>query len=200
MRCTAWSLRSLTLTFNLDNVEGPSFVNTLFTALRSKSYIPYSAAPSSSSNYASASTSADGGIPIPLDGLLNTSPQASERGRKRGAENDDYDAHGPSKGPRLNQEGQFSRYGRGDGRSSWGGRGERGGRMNMPGRADFMDGGMAGMDMGMGANGAMGMGMNGRNGQNYRPPDQRRGICRDYHSELPRLRPSLLTAYFGVVR
>ena len=51
--------------------------------------------------------------------------------------------------------------------------------MNVSGRADYMDGGMAGMDGGMGAN--------GRNGHNYRPPDQRRGICRDYHSESTRL-------------
>ena len=50
--------------------------------------------------------------------------------------------------------------------------------MNLSGRADFMDGGMSGMDMGMGMN------MNGRNGHTYRPPDQRRGICRDYHSKL----------------
>ena len=47
--------------------------------------------------------------------------------------------------------------------------------MDVNGRPDYMDGGMAGMDMGMGMNG-----MNGR-GQNYRPPE-RRGICRDYHS------------------
>lgn len=52
--------------------------------------------------------------------------------------------------------------------------------MDMNGaRADSMDGGMGGMPMGM--NGGA-MGMNGRGGQNYRPPDQRRGICRDYHS------------------
>ena len=90
-------------------------------------------------------------------------------------EQDDNDTHVPSKGARLNQDGQFSRYGgRGDGRSSWGGRGDRNGaRMDMNGaRADFMDGGMDSVNMGM----------NGRGGQNYRPPEQRRGICRDYHS------------------
>ncbi|KAI0361838.1 hypothetical protein OH77DRAFT_466862 [Trametes cingulata] len=167
--------------------ECPSFVDTLFTALRTKSYLPYSATPSAgypstSTSTAGASTSAgDVGIPIPLDGLLNPPPPHSpERGRKRGIDHDEYDAHGPAKGPRLNSDAQFSRYGaRGD-RSSWGGRGERGerdrgGRMDLAGRPDFMDGGMAGMDMGAGMNG-----MNGR-GPNYRPPE-RRGICRDYHN------------------
>ncbi|KAH9921931.1 uncharacterized protein BXZ73DRAFT_39181 [Epithele typhae] len=156
----------------------PAFVDTLFTALRSKSYLPYSAVPSSSDRPAP-STSADGGIPIPLDGLFGPSSQPSDRGRKRGIDGTDYDSHGPSKGARLNHDGQSSRYGRGDGRSAWSGRGERGGRMNVSGRADFMDGGMAGMEMNTGMNG---MGMNGRNGQSYRPPDQRRGICRDYHN------------------
>ncbi|KAH9853210.1 hypothetical protein C2E23DRAFT_778151 [Lenzites betulinus] len=158
--------------------ECSTFVDTLFTALRTKSYLPYSATPAaSSSTYPSSSTSADVGIPIPLDGLLNPTPVSPERTRKRGIDSDDYDAHGPSKGSRLNNDGQFSRYGRND-RSSWGGRGDRadrGGRMNVTGRPDFMDGGMAGMDMGMGMNG-----MDGR-GQNYRPPE-RRGICRDYHN------------------
>ncbi|KAI0757205.1 hypothetical protein C8Q80DRAFT_1092235 [Daedaleopsis nitida] len=162
--------------------ECSSFVDTLFIALRTKSYLPYSATPSSSSapNYPSSSTSTDGGIPIPLDGLVHASDSSPERGRKRGIDQDDYDSHGPSKGARLNQDGQFSRYGgREDGRSSWGGRNDRNGaRMDMNGaRADFMDGGMGGMGMNGG-----GMGMNGRGGQNYRPPEQRRGICRDYHN------------------
>ncbi|RPD81799.1 hypothetical protein L226DRAFT_7819 [Lentinus tigrinus ALCF2SS1-7] len=154
--------------------ECSPFVDTLFTALRTKSYLPYSDAPSSSTSpaYASSSTSADAGIPIPLDGLVNPQSTSPDRSRKRGYDQDDYDSHGPSKGARLNQDGQFSRYGgRGDNRSSWGGRGDRGARMELNGgRADFMDGGMAGM------------GMNGRVGQNYRPPEQRRGICRDYHN------------------
>jgi RNA-binding protein 26 len=40
--------------------------------------------------------------------------------------------------------------------------------------------------MGMnGMNGMVGMGgmMNGRRPQGYQPPDQKRGICRDYHSQ-----------------
>ncbi|KAI0639206.1 hypothetical protein C8Q77DRAFT_46053 [Trametes polyzona] len=158
--------------------ECPTFVDTLFTALRTKSYLPYSATPSTSTYPSSSTTtSADVGIPIPLDGLLNPTPVSPERGRKRGIDSDDYDAHGPSKGPRLHGDSQFSRHGRND-RSSWGGwgdRGDRSGRMDVNGRPDHMDGGMAGMDMGMGMNG-----MNGR-GQNYRPPE-RRGICRDYHN------------------
>ncbi|OSD06024.1 hypothetical protein PYCCODRAFT_1070348 [Trametes coccinea BRFM310] len=146
--------------------ESASFVNTLFTVLRTKSYLPYSATPSTS--YPSSSTNADAGIPIPLDGLINPPAQSPERGRKRGID-DEYEVHGPSKGPRLNNDGQFSRYGRND-RTSWGGRGDRGGRMDVNGRPDFMDGGMVGMDGGM----------NGR-GPGYRPPE-RRGICRDYHN------------------
>ena len=59
------------------------------------------------------------------------------------------------------------------------------------GRADYMDGGMQAVEMnmgmngggGMGMNGRGGMGMNGRGGQGYRPPEMRRGICRDYHSK-----------------
>lgn len=51
------------------------------------------------------------------------------------------------------------------------------------GRADYMDGGMQAVEMNMGMNGGGGMGMNGRGGQGYRPPEMRRGICRDYHSK-----------------
>ena len=180
--------------------EGSSFGDTLFTALRTKSYLPYSATPSSPSFASSSTAAGDGGIPIPLDALLtatsNSNPTSSpsERGRKRGID-DDHDQHGPSKGARLNHDGQFSRYssrGYSDDRSPWGGRGDRGGRMAMNGgRADYMDGGMQAVEMnmgmngggGMGMNGRGGMGMNGRGGQGYRPPEMRRGICRDYHSK-----------------
>lgn len=172
--------------------EGSSFVDTLFTALRTKSYLPYSATPSSPSFASSSTAAGDGGIPIPLDALLtatsNSNPTSSpsERGRKRGID-DDHDQHGPSKGARLNHDGQFSRYssrGYSDDRSPWGGRGDRGGRMAMNGgRADYMDGGMQAVEMNMGMNGGGGMGMNGRGGQGYRPPEMRRGICRDYHSK-----------------
>lgn len=90
--------------------------------------------------------------------------------------NDDRDGRPPSKGPRLSVDGQFSRYSNGrDSRSTgaWsGGQNRTGGQ-------------------GMVMNGVMGSGMNGSNQnlnnrrpQNYQPPDQRKGICRDYHSAL----------------
>ncbi|PCH33451.1 hypothetical protein WOLCODRAFT_135145 [Wolfiporia cocos MD-104 SS10] len=158
--------------------EGPSFIDTLFTALRTKSYLPYSST-SPSAGYPSSSTSIDTGIPIPLDALLSPSTPTppEQRGRKRSLDMDDRDGHPPAKGSRLN-DGQFSRYGRGDNRSSWGGRGERGSRMGISGRADYMDGGMQGMGGGHGASGAMGP-SNGRI-PSYQPPEQTRGICRDY--------------------
>ena len=113
----------------------------------------------------------DNGIPIPLDALL-TATSPSDRGRKRSLELEDRDSR-PSKGPRLGDDGQFARYGRG----SWGAREGRGGRMMLSGRADYMDGGMNGaMELGMGGNS-----MNGRGG--FRPQERGRGICRDYHSE-----------------
>ncbi|KAL6304235.1 hypothetical protein BKA93DRAFT_301444 [Sparassis latifolia] len=155
--------------------KGPSFIDTLFTALRTKSYLPYSAASPSSGYLPSSTPSVDTGIPIPLDALLSPSiPTSPDRGRKRSIDHDDHEMRPPTKGPRLNGDGQFSRYGRNDSRSSWGGRGERGGRMAMNGRSDYVEGSMnGGMDGGMGH-------INGR-GPQYRPPD-RRGICRDYHN------------------
>lgn len=119
----------------------------------------------------------DAGIPIPLDGLMNSNEFVSpDRRRKRSLDQDDREYRIP-KGPRLNDDGPLQRYDRGD-RGSWG-RGERGGRMAIQGRADYMDGGMNGaMDM------AMNGGMDGRG--SYRPPGRGRGICRDYHSEFAR--------------
>ncbi|OBZ79524.1 hypothetical protein A0H81_00580 [Grifola frondosa] len=161
--------------------EGPSFVETLFTALRTKSYLPYSASASSSGFPSSSTQAIDTGIPIPLDGLLTPSmPTSPERARKRNIDHDERDGRPPAKGQRLNNDTQFSRYGRNEGRSSWGGRGDRGGRTGVNGRGDYMDVAMGGTDMVMGGmNGVMGP-MNGR-GQSYRPPE-RRGICRDYHN------------------
>ncbi|KAI0082217.1 hypothetical protein K474DRAFT_1634213 [Panus rudis PR-1116 ss-1] len=155
----------------LENETTP-FIDTLFTALRTKSYLPYTE-PAPAPAAASTSTQpADGGIPIPLDALLAPAPTNSpERSRKRGYDYDDDTR--PVKGPRLSDDSQYGRYGRHDNRSQWGevrDRGERGSRMGLNGRADFMDGGM---------NGAMDMGRTNNRGPR---PDQRRGICRDYYN------------------
>ncbi|KAF8887920.1 hypothetical protein CPB84DRAFT_1837655 [Gymnopilus junonius] len=157
--------------------ECSSFIDTLFTVIRTKSYLPYNAAPPSPS---SASKSLDTGIPIPLDVLL---PQSQERTRKRSNTDDERDGRPPAKGPRLNQDGQFSRYGNGDGRMGL----QSSGGWSRPQMDRFRDGGMgAGMAMYHGQMGGMGMngmgGVNGRRPQGYQPPDQKRGICRDYHN------------------
>lgn len=48
-----------------------------------------------------------------------------------------------------------------------------------------MNGGMDAYNMAM--MGGMGPMNGGRRPQPYQPPDQKRGICRDYHSEFPRI-------------
>jgi RNA-binding protein 26 len=155
--------------------ECASFIETLFTVIRTKSYLPYNAvgAPSSS---------LDNGIPIPLDALLTSSSISPDRTRKRSNTDDDRDGRPPAKNPRLG-DGPYNGYGGGDGRVG----------PQAPGgwtRPPYRDGGM-GMGMGMnnfnnqmGMVGMNGMGpMNGRRPQGYQPPDQiKRGICRDYHS------------------
>jgi hypothetical protein len=151
--------------------EAPSFIDTLFIVLRTKSYLPYTSSPphlqaSSSSNPQAGET----GIPIPLDSLLSNNATSPERAQKRSHEGGDHDAHRPAKGPRLGADSQFSRYANGrDGRPTgqWGGRFDRNERQGMPN----------GMGPGMGN-------MNGQRIQTYQPPDQRKGICRDYHSTL----------------
>ncbi|EPQ60916.1 hypothetical protein GLOTRDRAFT_118964 [Gloeophyllum trabeum ATCC 11539] len=152
--------------------EGPPFIDQLFAALRSKSYLPYSAASPPPTPSGSALDN-DNGIPIPLDGLLTPSIPSPERGRKRSFDFDERDGRPPAKSARVSNDGQFSRYsnGRGDHRStgSWGARPERFPRGNRE-FADPMDSGMMGMAGGM----------NGRLGQAYQPPGQKRGICRDY--------------------
>ncbi|KAI6153289.1 hypothetical protein BKA82DRAFT_1002466 [Pisolithus tinctorius] len=96
------------LTIQLDEFlekEGPPFIDTLFTVLRTKSYLPYDntlAYPSSSTHHPN-----DVGIPIPLDGLIQNNSTSPERGQKRSLE---YDDHRPVKGPRLSASGPFSRY------------------------------------------------------------------------------------------
>ncbi|KAG6850328.1 hypothetical protein H0H93_014903 [Arthromyces matolae] len=160
--------------------------------LRTKSYLPYSAASPPPPSPPFASKNLDNGIPIPLDALLSpTLAPTPERSLKRNIENDERDGRAPAKGPRLTTEGQFSRYSnaqdaRSETRSTggWSGRGDQrqGGRDN---RAEMfgagLGGGMVIPGMMMPAMTSMGQ-MNGRRSQVYQPPDQKRGICRDYHN------------------
>lgn len=152
--------------------ECPPFVDTLFTVLRTKSYLPYTAEPPPP-------RSIDSGIPIPLD-LITPSPaeSSSDRSRKRSIEADDRDGRPSVKGARVSSDGQFSRYGNGGGRSSghWEERGEEE-RGN-----GYTNGGMDAYSVPM--MGGMGHMNGGRRPQSYQPPDQKRGICRDYHSEF----------------
>jgi len=151
--------------------EGPPFIDALFTTLRTKSYLPYTSPPPPPAPL----LPTDNGIPIPLDALIPSgSSSPPDRNRKRPS---DYeDSLRPPKGPRMSQDGPFSRHGphRGPGWSNgnWSGSGPGGpGRTGFPGSSD-------------GVNGGMGQRMNGRgpSGQ-YHPPGQGRGICRDYYSE-----------------
>ncbi|XP_006454808.1 hypothetical protein AGABI2DRAFT_198413 [Agaricus bisporus var. bisporus H97] len=150
--------------------ECPPFVDTLFTVLRTKSYLPYTSEPAPP-------RAVDSGIPIPLD-LITPSPSDSnmERGRKRSLEADDRDGRPPAKGARVSSEEEFSRYGNGSGRSSgqWEGRGGDGRR------GDYVNGRMDAYHVPM--MGGMGQ-MNGvRRPHSYYPPEQKRGICRDYYN------------------
>jgi len=177
----SFRFRSLTrkadvLTIFTPCAECSAFIDTLFTVIRTKSYLPYNATPSSPK-------ALDNGIPIPLE-ILTPAP-APDRSRKRSSADDERDGRPPAKTQRLNNDGNFSRYGNGVGPQQSGGWSRQ--------QADrFRDGGM-GMGMGMGGYpmqmGGMsmnGMGvMNGRRPQGYQPPDQKRGFCRDYHSAYP---------------
>jgi len=143
--------------------ECAGFINTLFTVLRTKSYMPYVAAEDSPPLQVTPLDNHDG-IPIPLDGLLTPSPDT--RPKKRSNPGNDGDER-PHKGPRLNNDAGFSRYGDDAARSA-------GGWMGMHGYAGPRMGGMNPFPVPP----------NGRQSQGYQPPDQKRGICRDYHSSL----------------
>ncbi|KAF8971585.1 hypothetical protein BDZ97DRAFT_1253118 [Flammula alnicola] len=168
----------------LEKAECRSFIDTLFTVIRTKSYLPYNAVAESPSF---PSRSLDNGIPIPLDALLSPTSTSPERTRKRSTTDDERDGRPPAKGPRLNNDGQFSRYGNGGGDGRMAPQSSGGWT-----RPPFRDGGMGmgapmgpygGHMPGMGMNAMNGMGvMNGRRPQGYQPPDQKRGICRDYHN------------------
>lgn len=161
--------------------ECSSFIDTLFTVLRTKSYLPYSAHSPASPSFPSKSI--DTGIPIPLDGLISPSTSSPhEQNRKRSIDHDERDGR-PAKGPRIGTEAQFPRYtnghaGRMENRpaTGWSGRTER---LSSSGYRE-------GADMYGGVVGVLGMNsplqMSGRRPQVYLPPDQKRGICRDYHS------------------
>ncbi|KAJ7630692.1 hypothetical protein FB45DRAFT_543378 [Roridomyces roridus] len=142
----------------LEKAECPPFIDTLFTVLRTKSYLPYGTGPSTSSF-----PTADTGIPIPLD---NPTPSDSpSRTRKRSFDSDGLEGQPPAKGPRLSSEGQFSRYS--DGNQSTGSWGVPRPSNGFPPNVIGMNGGGQ---------------MNGRRGLPYQPPEQKRGICRDYHN------------------
>lgn len=120
------------LTVQLDEFlekEGPPFIDTLFTVLRTKSYLPYDNAPA----YSSSSTQHphDVGIPIPLDGLIQNNSTSTERGQKRSIE---YDDHRPVKGPRLSASGPFSRYPEAQDYRAWEDRSDRTGMGGMNGQ------------------------------------------------------------------
>jgi hypothetical protein len=135
------------LLFDIHNlsigVECIPFIDTLFTVLRTKSYLPY--------GQTSPASPMDTGIPIPLDALLSP----NDRSRKRSIDNDERDGRPPTKAPRLSADGTFSRYN---------------------GRNDTTE---------SRSTGGWGQHQNGRQSQPYRPPDIKRGICRDYHSPYP---------------
>lgn len=133
-----------------------AFVDTLFAALRSKSYVPYSSTPATYDH--TSAKPQDIGIPIPLDlftSPLSTSPEGN---RKRSHEDDDRDARGPPKGPRLGNDAYFNRnaYANGSNQSdNWQ-------RTPMDGpRGDFNTNGVGPR----------------QNGRVMLP----RGVCRDYH-------------------
>ncbi|EJD04034.1 uncharacterized protein FOMMEDRAFT_106444 [Fomitiporia mediterranea MF3/22] len=85
------------------------FVDTLFAALRSKSYVPYTTSPGSFP--ASTEKARDAGIPIPLDALISpSSTSPTDRGTKRSHDGDDRETRGPPKGPRLSNEAYFARH------------------------------------------------------------------------------------------
>lgn len=99
--------------------ECAPFLDSLFKALRSQSYLPYS------TDTPSASTTGDG-IPIPIEAYLPPTIPTSPR-RKRGLEDDG--SHRPSKGPRLSEDGNFARFpGGGDAMNGYAGMGYSNGR------------------------------------------------------------------------
>ncbi|KAF8302590.1 hypothetical protein DL93DRAFT_2160767 [Clavulina sp. PMI_390] len=114
--------------------EASPFVEKLFRAIRSKSYLPYEDVQPSSSD----------GIRIPVDAALGP------RGTKRGADDDSGFARQPPKGPRLSSDGPGRRP-----------QADRGGPRNSDGRGGRGGGVGRGAGRGGAANGG-GQGRNGR--------------------------------------
>ena len=155
--------------------ECSTFIDALFTVIRTKSYLPYTAS-SPPPTYPSLNhPELDVGIPIPLDGLVSPSiPPPSDRTRKRSIGDDEPDLRPPAKGPRISSDSQFSRFHNGGSRSM--GRWEAGhaDRQDINGHGAMND-----------INGSYAMApISERQPRNYRPPDPKRGICRDYHSAV----------------
>ena len=139
---------------NAISTDGPPFIDTLFTVLRTKSYIPYASALAPSTSQISAAAGGDdAGIPIPLDAIMSppipTGPSAL---RKRALE-DGGDGNAPAKGPRL---GNFpnGRHDRRDYNPMENGMGHVNPSRNVAGRPKI-----------------------------HIPPEQLNGICRDYHGK-----------------
>ena len=112
-------------------VETQHFINLLFNAIRSQSYLPYNTSPPPTSaqpyndpNPAPAASSS-GTIPVPL-GMLAPGPSNTFNPRKRGldAPSDELEHR---KGPRLSDGPGYPGRGRG-GRGQWDGRGGGRGR------------------------------------------------------------------------
>lgn len=143
--------------------ERGGFIDTLFTVLRTKNYMPYVAAEDSPPLQITPLDNPDG-IPIPLDGLLTSSPDPQSSRKRSNPENGGDER--PHKGPRLNDAG-FSRYGEDESRPAG----------NWVGTHGYAGPRVGGMN-------PFGLPLNGRQSQGYQPPDQKRGICRDYHSSL----------------
>ncbi|KAF8587345.1 hypothetical protein K439DRAFT_1630837 [Ramaria rubella] len=161
--------------------EASKFVDALFSALRTKSYLPYE--PIKSEPYEPIKMEPGGGIPIPLDALMSA-VGSSDRGRKRSLDGNEHE-HPPPKGPRLSGDGHFSRYPGSNGRHSRGTGNHHHGGVQANGRG-------AGRGEGSSMNGTMHGQLGNMDAHQlapmYRPPGSgyagrsRRGICRDYHN------------------
>jgi RNA-binding protein 26 len=84
--------------------ETKPFVDTLFTVLRTKSYLPY--------NTTNDPQAPQNGIHIPLDEIMSATSTSPSGSRKRAFDSDERDGR-PTKGPRLGPDSHIARHGRG---------------------------------------------------------------------------------------